>query len=837
MSSKNRNGFLTKHGLDLIEAGYHIVPIKQGDKRPPFTGWEKIRADRSLLREWLEDGYGSCGVGIITGRVIALDLDVQDETIAKELEDWAMANIGMAPVRVGQAPKRLLVYRTDAPFPKITSKSFDNPALPDNEKGKRTKNRVEILADGQQFVSHAIHPGTGKPYEWLYGEDLPDVRFDDLPLITKEHAEQIAKFYEQLAREAGWAEIKGSALITRMDSPVGEIDYDDPFAADVQTADISDDELHRKLLLVPGFDDYDVWLQIGMALFHQYQGGERGLELWHEWSEQADNYDADALDDKWETFDISDKGRAPVTARLIIKLAKENAERLATEVSAELNKALSAAQNMAELKAAAERIKKTELDTPTREQMTGLLRDRFKVLTNQSLSIRAARDMLRYENQASRDLPRWLEGCTYVAGEDKFFNLKNKSLTTQTAFNAANSRFMLTKQDVLEGRARPERLPSDVALNIHQVPVLDGIRYMPGEDDMFTMNGLRYANEYTDRNIPDVPDTISKLDRRNIELVKSHFTHLFPDEREARVFLDYIAYVVQNPGKRPGWAVLVQGTEGDGKTFFGVLLGAVLGAENVRMLNAKTVQGDFNGWAEGQQVVFVEEIRLHGHNRFDILNQIKPLITNDVIEIHRKGRDPYNVPNTSSYILATNYRDALPLTEDDSRYFVMFSRFQTKAALDAFKAQNPDYYGDLYDAINESAGALRGWLLNHEFGQDFTVGNRAPASRAKGYMAMLAKSEEQQAIEAALAGSMRFDLCRELVNTTTLVDEMVASDVEEIPRTKKLGSILSAMGFTFLGQHWYEGRPRSFWSQTPDRFTANGKVQPALIREWLSCDL
>lgn len=35
MSSKDHIGFLKRHGLDLIEAGYPIVPIKRGDKRPP----------------------------------------------------------------------------------------------------------------------------------------------------------------------------------------------------------------------------------------------------------------------------------------------------------------------------------------------------------------------------------------------------------------------------------------------------------------------------------------------------------------------------------------------------------------------------------------------------------------------------------------------------------------------------------------------------------------------------------------------------------------------------------------------------------------------------------
>jgi len=833
MNSAKPQGFLARYGAPLIDAGYDIIPIMQGAKRPPFKGWERMRADHDLLQRWLDKGYGNCGLGLVAANTPAVDIDIRDEELALYMEEWVHDHIAMAPVRVGQAPKRLLMFRTDEPFTKLKSTVYID------DQGR--EHAVEILGDGQQFVAFHIHPDTGKQFEWLYKDGPHVTPHDELPTLTVEQANAIINEFEQQAQDRGWTEKKRKSSLpsTRVASSASR--GRDVFLEDTRQADISDEELHAKLLMVPAQPDYDSWLQIGMALYHQYDGGERGLELWHEWSELAypDDYDADEIDEKWKRgkLSINNKGRAPITARLIIKLANEHAEKVATETVAELNRELSAARNMADLKAVAEKVKQTEIDAPTREQIVGLLRDRFKVITNQTLGLRVARDMVRYENPELKDTPRWLTDWMYLKGEDKFFNTRTGELITQTAFNSAFSRFMLTKKDVLEGRAQPERLPAHVALNIHQVPTLAARRYMPGLDEVFTMNGVQYANTYTDRNVPEVPDDLSKADKRNIRTVRDHITHLFPDEREARIFLDYIAYIVQNPGRRPGWAVLLQGTEGDGKTFFGVLLGAVLGAENVRMLNAKTVQGDFNGWAEGQQVVFVEEIRLHGHNRYDVLNQIKPLITNDVIEIHRKGVDPYNIPNMSSYILATNYRDALPLTENDSRYFVLFSRFQTKAALAAFKRGNPTYYEDLYRAVEESAGAIRGWLLDHEFGPDFSAGNRAPDSRAKGYMAMLAKSEEQEAIEAVLETSMRFDLSRTLLSSTDLAEALYNMQDVEVPQTRKLNKLLSDMGFTYLGRVFVNGRARRYWSMEPERFLKDGELVTTAVRDWVETDL
>ena len=53
------------------------------------------------------------------------------------------------------------------------------------------------------------------------------------------------------------------------------------------------------------------------------------------------------------------------------------------------------------------------------------------------------------------------------------------------------------------------------------------------------------------------------------------------------------------------------------------------------------------------------------------MNRIKPLISNDTIEIHPKNINPFNAPNTTAYIASTNFPNALPLNDNDRRYFVL----------------------------------------------------------------------------------------------------------------------------------------------------------------------
>jgi hypothetical protein len=125
--------------------------------------------------------WPDCGIGIATGTTVALDIDVPDATVAHALTDLATQHLGATPfLRIGQAPKRLLLYRTDTPF------------------AGRKRAPLEVLAHGQQFVAYAIHPGTGQPYAWP-DENPLDVPWDALPVVTEE---RVLAWLD--AAHAGW---------------------------------------------------------------------------------------------------------------------------------------------------------------------------------------------------------------------------------------------------------------------------------------------------------------------------------------------------------------------------------------------------------------------------------------------------------------------------------------------------------------------------------------------------------------------------------------------------------------------------------------------------------
>ncbi|MCK5916330.1 MAG: PriCT-2 domain-containing protein, partial [Deltaproteobacteria bacterium] len=92
----------------------------------------------------------------------------------------------------------------------------------------------------------------------------------------------------------------------------------DNFMGEVKAKKIPVTQLELMLQYIDRADEYDRWVKIGMAL---YPLGDDGLDLWLEWSSQANNYDEDACRSRWHTFaKYSDK---KVTMGTIYYLARE----------------------------------------------------------------------------------------------------------------------------------------------------------------------------------------------------------------------------------------------------------------------------------------------------------------------------------------------------------------------------------------------------------------------------------------------------------------------------------------------------------------------------------
>jgi hypothetical protein len=200
--SKSPRDGLTAQRVRLRDAGFAPIPVR--GKKPPFLEWQKrTGVTDAEIEAWRK--YK--GTGLLTRLMPTLDVDIYNPEAAKEVEELVRERFdgrGRVLVRVGNAPKRAIPFRTDKPFKKITANLIapeGDTTTPHRMRGgvlqPMVNQKIELLGDGQQLVAFGIHPDTRKPYQWFGGEP-GDVRRDELPEITEAEARQIVEDVAQL---------------------------------------------------------------------------------------------------------------------------------------------------------------------------------------------------------------------------------------------------------------------------------------------------------------------------------------------------------------------------------------------------------------------------------------------------------------------------------------------------------------------------------------------------------------------------------------------------------------------------------------------------------------
>ncbi len=127
-----------------------------------------------------------------------LDIDILNEEAAVAAEEYVRERYeeaGYVLTRIGRAPKRAILFRTDEPFKKVAI----NLIAPNGSAEK-----IEFLGDGQQVVVDGIHPGTGEPYSWHGGSPFEIAR-EELPYIREAEALALVEaLAEMLITEFGY---------------------------------------------------------------------------------------------------------------------------------------------------------------------------------------------------------------------------------------------------------------------------------------------------------------------------------------------------------------------------------------------------------------------------------------------------------------------------------------------------------------------------------------------------------------------------------------------------------------------------------------------------------
>jgi putative DNA primase/helicase len=196
---------VTQRRVALVKLGFEPIPVQSGRKRPAMGGWQKVRIaishNEDTVSLWADQYPGALSTGIRTRYTPAVDIDVYHPKVADEIEQ-ALLNLipqqGSLLKRVGLPPKRLIPFRCTAPFKKLVA-TFKAP--------DETVHKVEVLADGQQFVAEGIHETTQQPYRWADNVCLLNVAHEHLPLVDEELAHRFVAEASEIMKRAGWTEV------------------------------------------------------------------------------------------------------------------------------------------------------------------------------------------------------------------------------------------------------------------------------------------------------------------------------------------------------------------------------------------------------------------------------------------------------------------------------------------------------------------------------------------------------------------------------------------------------------------------------------------------------
>jgi len=736
-----------------------------------FPGWTSHESTGDEVAAWSRNpDYGIC---LQTRHVRAIDIDILDEGIASDIEHLVVSALGQLPMRRrADSSKRLAFFFLEGEFSKRVLHIGEG--------------LVEFLATGQQFIVAGTHPN-GARYEVDGGLENVDV-----PSVDAEAFEALWQALADTYAGGDWTEAGGQRRSKQLQAAAAS----DPVAQFLDEHGWTKEQSKDGTRYIRCPFEHEHSGDSGVtatAYFLAHTHGYINSHFRCLHAHCAGRDDRAFLDEIGYT-DLAFDGLSAVDAKV----------QQYRSVQTFVQQVDDAADEFELRERVCEAIKRADdLDDIDRERLAQVVKVRMQMLGS-PIPLGAARGLVARVKHVDTGFPEWLKGWVYVTESDKFFQCgHNRSLTMQ-GFCAVFNRELDSELEV-ENAAR-------AALDFYHIPTLDRTMYVPWAAETFNTSGMRCANLYRPNSVPRAVESLSAEGQAAVDVVLRHINLICGNRPQiVNHLIDWIAHNVQQPGVKIRHAPLIKGIEGDGKSVLGQLIGAVMGPDNTTDIPSAVLQTSFNGYAEGNCVGILEEVKMD-KGSLDTANNIKVIISNDRVPIHRKGRDAYNVVNVTNYIAFTNHTDAVPLSDTDRRWFIIFSPFQCiDDVRQAIGEDTSAYFNRLHDALKRQPGALRRWFLDRDVSA-FDRNKHAPTTVEKATMRATSAYDSDRIVKDILQDGAN-GISEDVVSVTHLAAELVARGEDAIsPRT--LAKILGGMGFAPAGKVGWQGSRPYIWVRT-----------------------
>ena len=254
-----------------------------------------------------------------------------------------------------------------------------------------------------------------------------------------------------------------------------------------------------------------------------------------------------------------------------------------------------------------------------------------------------------------------------------------------------------------KGKPKEKNLSAlDLLLKSDQVRIYDGI-------DCDPTNSLppHILNTWEGLAVAPAPGDCSRI------LAHIHDCICAGDGTHTAVLLGFFAHMFQKPAEKPGFAPVVIGPKGCGKSTVGEFICRAIGRKHsVKIAQAKHLTGAFNAHLAGKLFVQAEEVTFGGDRKNE--GVLKDAITARAMLTEPKGLDAYQESNFSRFFLVTNPGHAVPASDGERRWFVL----QARDLFEGKPHDDPDrvaYFGALYaEADNGGIAAFVDYLMSYD---------------------------------------------------------------------------------------------------------------------------
>ncbi len=230
------------------------------------------------------------------------------------------------------------------------------------------------------------------------------------------------------------------------------------------------------------------------------------------------------------------------------------------------------------------------------------------------------------------------------------------------------------------------------------IEVCEFMDFIPDNDDRIIIDKKSKDNIQKIFNRYEIIKTKTEgnINKKVVKLFEDHIKFLTTSDYEFKAVLNFLSYIVQNPGKKLPYALLIISKyEGIGKSILELLYKNIFTTFSGKCYVDSVANEQLTkGWTHylvDKLICFVHE--LAQKEKYSSMNRFKNLITEPTVEIDAKFSRQYTIKNTTNFIMFSNNADALKISPKDRRLLVIYNDK---------KPQKSNYYKRLVKIFNEN---------------------------------------------------------------------------------------------------------------------------------------